>query len=166
MRVLLSLGSPLEESSCTAGLRGYGLAVRFCRRQLASLPGESAGRHTDIDPRRKIRIRCQRIPLCGPADLVGMAFLCDLQFARFQLDTLARISLVQSKPIPNLAPLSITTTSRRRVHSEERYLNVLQQMAMTKAGVATTAPNDYSWDSRQQLGRPNAQTRSCLESAA
>jgi hypothetical protein len=95
-------------------------------------------RHTDIDPRRKIRIRCQRIPLCDSADLVGMAFLCDLQFSRFQLHTLARISLVQSKPIPNLAPLSITTTtttSQRRVYSEERSLNVLQQMAMTKAGV-------------------------------
>jgi hypothetical protein len=30
------------------------------------------------------------------------------------------------------------------VYSEERYLNVLPQMAMIKAGVATTARNDHS----------------------
>ncbi len=89
-------------------------------------PGESAGRHTNIDPRWKIRVRCQRIPLYGTANLVGMAVLCNLRFACFQLilygdivglietDTESRATVdYHGKPSPGA--------------SEERHLNGLRQ---------------------------------------
>jgi hypothetical protein len=43
----------------------------------------------------KLEMGGQRIPLCGAANMVGVAFLRDLPFARFQLGALARLSLVQ-----------------------------------------------------------------------
>jgi hypothetical protein len=67
--------------------RGFAVkepAVRLRRRQFASLTSEPAGRYTGINEQREAGIGCRCISLCGTANLVGVGFLRNLQFAGFQ----------------------------------------------------------------------------------
>jgi hypothetical protein len=83
LRVLLSVGSLVEKGCGAEGLCHQRPAVGFSPRQFASSAAKFTGRHTGTDPERRVAVGRECISLCGTTNLVGLAFLCNLLFARF-----------------------------------------------------------------------------------